>query len=434
MLYFFIFLLLFILSYRYDYAGRKNHFFVWFFVAYIILVSLAGLRYRIGVDSIRYESFYKMITGFDRFKWSDLSTTRFEPLFYLFATACKTVTSDFTFLQFAHAAILNGVIFWFFYKNTKHVFTGIFMYYLILYFPLNTEVLRESLAICCFLLAWPSFVKGRWWLYILLILIGSGFHTGAYLMLILPILWLPGIRQIFTFGRRTIICCAALLLIGFSISAIFFNLIQVLSMTDNVSSLAERYGSNEIMDGNIQSLASAILLLVKFVGYPAFALWLLSRDYKMSSRKLNREISREDNEEEIEELECERQELEQEHKINKKIEFMAMMGIYVTVLNIFIAILYRFNNYFFIFGILAISKVMYEPIWTKSGKKLKLSFAKWFLIIIPMLLISLNGLIVGKANKSGTLRQYMRIYPYSWRLDPQDDDDREALYRYYKAW
>jgi len=422
MVYIIIFIVLLILSYRYDYCQKRRHFKVWFALIFVVLVGLAGLRYRIGVDSIRYESFYHMITGFEHFKWMELSTTRFEPLFYLFAVACRTVSSDFMFFQIVHALIVNSVVFWFLYKNTRHVFTALFIYYIMLYIPLNTEVLRESMAICCFLLAWPSFVKGRWWLYYIIAIIGIGFHNGAYMMLLLPILWLPGIRMIFKFGRRTLICCGVLLVLGFVLKTLFFNLITVIAISDNISTLAEKYSTDELA-GNVYSFMGATLLIVKFIVYPYVALLLMSRSWKRERRIVSEEGTPE-----------EKEAFEEKSNFLSKVEFMAMMSIYVSVLNIPIGILYRFNNYFLFFGILAIATVMYEPIVTKGHKLIKMTFGKWVLAVLPMLIIAANGLILAKANSSGTLRQYMRIYPYSWRLDPKDDADREALYRYYKAW
>lgn len=422
MIYLIIFLLLFILSYRYDYCQRKRHFAVWCGVAFFVLVGLVGLRYRIGVDSIRYESFYRIVSDVGHFKWMELESTRFEPLFYLFCVLCKTVSKDFTFMQVMHALIVNGVVFWFFYKNTRHFFTALFIYYIMLYIPLNTEVLREALAICCFLLAWPSFVKGRWWLYYILAFVGTGFHSGAYIMMVLPILWLPGIRKIFTFGRRTLISCAVLLVLGFVMNASFFNIFRMIEFSDNISTLAEKYSATELA-GSLYNVYGAILLIVKFVVYPYFALWLLSRSTKRQERLVNETGDKKAI-----------KEFGERKKYLQKVEFMAMMSIYVSVLNIPIGILYRFNNYFLFFGILAIAMVMYEPIVTKHHKLIRLTFGKWFIAILPMLLIAINGLILGKANDSGTLRQYMRIYPYSWRLDPKDDADREALYRYYRAW
>lgn len=66
MLYIVILLLLILLSYNYDFLQKKQGKYAWYSIVLIIFVLVAGLRYRVSLDTIRYmASFQKMPDLFD---------------------------------------------------------------------------------------------------------------------------------------------------------------------------------------------------------------------------------------------------------------------------------------------------------------------------------------------------------------------------------
>lgn len=225
MIYFVIGFYLLFLAFKYDVCGSKNesarrfH----YYLALIILILLAALRYRIGGDTCRYMDLYGADLSFN----ADLGG-RFQPLWRLLTDTLYCISPDFTLFQFVHAIFLNVVIFSFFRKYSPWVFVCIFLYYLKPYLYLNTEIIRQSFAIAIFLLSVQACIKRKWWVYYLYILAAFMFHSGAILLVIVP----------FLYGRKinvkTIagICVCIMVLGGFSYWApktgIFFidNLLQ----------------------------------------------------------------------------------------------------------------------------------------------------------------------------------------------------------------
>ena len=189
MIYFVIGFYLLFLAFKYDVYGSKNESakkFHYYF-ALIILILLAGLRYRIGGDTCRYMDLYGTDLGYE----AELGG-RFQPLWRLLTNALYSISPDFTLFQFVHAIFLNTVIFSFFRKYSPWVFVCIFLYFIKPYLYLNTETIRQSLAIAIFLLSVQACIKRKWGLYYLYVLIAFLFHSGAILLAIVP----------FLFGRR----------------------------------------------------------------------------------------------------------------------------------------------------------------------------------------------------------------------------------------
>lgn len=186
MIYFVIGFYLLFLAFKYDVYGSKNESAKKFhyYLALIILILLAALRYRIGGDTCRYMDLYGADLSFE----ADLGG-RFQPLWRLLTDTLYSISPDFTLFQFVHAIFLNVVIFSFFRKYSPWVFVCIFLYYLKPYLYINTEIIRQSFAIAIFLLSVQACIKRKWWLYYLYILVAFLFHSGAILLVIVPFLY-----------------------------------------------------------------------------------------------------------------------------------------------------------------------------------------------------------------------------------------------------
>ena len=61
MIYLLLLFLLLYLSYRYDYRKNIAYFDASYYLILILFILLAGFRFRIGVDTIRYESYAEYI-------------------------------------------------------------------------------------------------------------------------------------------------------------------------------------------------------------------------------------------------------------------------------------------------------------------------------------------------------------------------------------
>lgn len=406
MIYFIILIAILLLTYIYDYREKTTGRTLWYIVIFVALVLLAGLRYRIGTDSIRYESYYQNVPMPWELKYNYFQKVRWEPGFVIFTSICRSISDDFTLFQIVHALIINSAVFLFFWKNTRHPFFAIFLYCFFSYIALNTEVLRESLAVAMFLFAWPFFKKSNFIVYYLFIVIGMFFHIGSSICLLCPLFVMPGVRYFFTYGKRTIFICLALIVIGFAVNKMFFNYVKLLSFSATMVDRATAYAKDEL-GTSTYNMMGVLGSLMKWAVYPMVAMYFLNKDSK-------RHLTTEENKEE------------------RYAQAMAIMSVYIACLTIVINLFHRFNSYFILFAILIVSQWTFTLLKVKK-KRYRLGFVYWCLIFIPMLafLIRAEFKDVGFSNR---LKEYMSYYPYASRLDPQEDRNREAVFRYHKSW
>lgn len=402
MLYIFILLLIFIGIYLYDYRQINNGRFFYWILLLIIFICLAGFRYRMGTDSITYEISYNEIPTLDTLKYSDFLNLRYMPAYILLASVSRTISNEFMLLQFIISTIINCVVFWFFWKNTKHIFFALLLYSIYEYFNLNTEVLREALAVSCFLLAWPFFKEGKWILYYLMSILAFLFHISAVVMFLIPIFWIPGIRWFFQYGIRTYFISVCIILISLLIGIMFYKIISVLALTDSMAERTEAY-SNIKYGGNLINFFGLLSNIVQYVFYPLFAMYFI--------RKINPEKAK--------------------TKLIQKTEFMSIIGIYLILFSTGIFILSRYNNYFLFFSIIIVSDFIFSLLPFKN-KKVRLGFITWIIIFIPLIFMPFFSYYSRNVNKDGTLKVYMMYYPYTSQFDKELVAKREKLYIYYR--
>ena len=402
MVYFIVLAILIYCIYTYDYKKHKVGDMVFYIGICVLLIFIAGLRYRIGGDSIGYESEYKNIPSLFHMRGFKLNSIRWEPGFIWFMILSKTLSSDFTIFQFLHAVVVNSIIFWFIFKNTENKFICVSLYCIGLYLNFNTEVLRESLAVCIFLLAWPFFRRGNWIFYYLICIAACFFHISAVFTLILPIFAIPGIRGGFRLGYRTIFICVILFGISFYLGKKFFSIIKLLSQNETVTERAEIYGKTSY-GGSVLNIFGILEAILKGCILPACAIWY---------RKLT--LKGTDDQQKIKDF--------------RKMEIMVMSGIYVSVMTMAIFILSRFNNYLNMFTFAMISICFFQKVEIKR-RKFKLGGIYWSIILL--LLFSLNFKAYF-ANTYGSTKnkRYMLYYPYYSRLDPTEDQRREEILRF----
>ena len=88
-----------------------------YFLSFLTLVILSGLRYKVGGDTLEYfRSFESQIPKLGQLKLETFTNLRYEPLWIIFNSVCKSIVDDFSFLQFVHAIFVNYILFKFF-KN-----------------------------------------------------------------------------------------------------------------------------------------------------------------------------------------------------------------------------------------------------------------------------------------------------------------------------
>lgn len=402
MIYLILVLGLFVLTYIYDYKGRDSGRLMWIIIIALVFIMIAGFRYRLGTDSIRYERYFVEGPDLTTISSKHFMNTRFSPLYILLAVSVRTITDQFVVFQLIHATIVNCVVFYFLYKNTRKIFFAATLYFFTLYFSLNMEVLRESLAVAVFLLAWPFFKDGKWLKWYILSVIGFLCHTSAVFMFILPVIVLPGIKSLFVFGKRTVFICIGIFVLALFIRTRFFDYIQAVAVFENVAERAKVYSTNDLASSSLNPFG-IVGNAVRFVAYPLIALYFLSLKDQSSFQRNERFVS------------------------------LTIMSSYIGVVAMVIAIFYRYNNYFLFFPIVVLSDFLFTNLKV-NARKIRLNFLTWVILFIPIFVLDVHFGVMGSANKSGTLKGYMNYYPYASRFDMEKDEDREKLFKYRHAY
>lgn len=408
MIYFIIFLLLLFLSYRYDYCGKESGRTLWIVVVLLLFILVAGLRYRIGTDSIRYETYFtREYAPIQNLSIHDFQHTRYAPLYIILNSLVRAFTDDFMVFQFVHATIVCSVFVWFFAKNTRNVFFALAMFFIYLYLLLLTEVLRESLAVSVFLLAWPFFRDKKWWQWYTMSVIAVLCHTSAVVMFVLPVICLPGIRSLFVFGSRTFFICIVIALLAIAVQMMFFRYIQILAISENLSERAEVYSKSTLGNSGMNAMG-IIGQTVRYLLYPLIALYFLNKNMRQMV------TTGSDNN-------------------FKAQEAFALMSIYVGIFSMFIPILSRYLNYFYPFAILIVSEFAYTHIALFS-KEFRFKLLYWWIFFLPMFGVQFQLAYMHPVNTGKTLKTYMPYYPYASRIDMSRDANREKWFRYQHAW
>lgn len=189
MTYLLIIIVIFYCILNYDLRGNIKNREKWFIFILFYLILVSGLSYRMGGDGIVYVWEYPMYTTNDGITWDAL--TRYpsrQPGWVLLVKMCKLITSDFWFFKLIHAIILNTLFLLGIKRLTNYVFTGILFYFVIIYFDLNFQLLRQSLAMGIFIYSLRFFKTKSWLKYFFWISIAISIHESALICLLLPII------------------------------------------------------------------------------------------------------------------------------------------------------------------------------------------------------------------------------------------------------
>lgn len=405
MVYFIVFILLLICIYAYDYRRHSRGNLVAYCILCLMFIAIAALRYRIGNDSIIYENIYRYFPTIGELPSYNFDTLRFEPGYIVFSSIPRTFSSDFTYFQIFHAFVVNPIIFWFVYKNTKNKYIGITLFYVCLFLNLNTEVLREALAVCCFLLAWPFYKKGNWVIYYLFIALACTFHISSLILVFLPIFAIPGLRYCFRLGIQVLFIGVVVFAVCIFLQRKFFFILQEVATNESIMERAETYSKSSL--GSLRlNIFGMLDQLIKSVLIPLAALWYMKRKYKSEENDFYT------------------------LRWLRRMEIIIITGVYFAIAAMSIPIAGRFNNYVALFNFVMISSCFFTTVRI-SHRRWRIGGIYWSAILAFIICINARLYFVN-THGSSSKKVYMVYYPYESRIDPKENPDREDIFRLYK--
>lgn len=190
MIYLFIFMYLLICVILYDVYERKLHLRANYIVLYFLFTLIAGLRWRLGVDTVNYMNFFQYeMPPLSQLSIEYITESRYQPFWLLLNAVCKGLGS-FTLVQIFVSAFFHASVFCFLRKSCTKPFTVLTIYYLYSYFYFSMEIMRESLAISCFLFGVTCLNNGKVLKYYIWSLCAFMFHFFAIILFLFTLLTL----------------------------------------------------------------------------------------------------------------------------------------------------------------------------------------------------------------------------------------------------
>ena len=380
MLYFVVLFLLMVLIFRYDITGIKVGRDTWYVIVLIILVLIAGLRWRLGEDTTVYlNQFYYVIPRIKDISSEDLNIGS-KPLWLLLNSAVLSTGGRFWMVQLIHATVINVLLFAYFKKHCQFIFTCVFFYFIWSYFNQNMQEMKASFSVVLCLYGNDYLLEKKRIKGLSLYLLGCLFHFSTLLILVTPlVLWLK-------FNKTGIWIIIISYFMGFVLKDNFDNFLMMLDFDEDIMYKAEHWAEGMDKEWTI------FYYLVNVAPYVIYAIISL-RILKLK------------------------------HLDDKflKLEPFVILGIITFMIEINVRMFYRYTHFYLPYFIILFSTVICSSI----RKHKELTFARIvgnYLFFLPVFFAISMYFISAK--------RYKMYYPYSSVIERKIDWDRENLYNY----
>lgn len=182
----------------------KRMWIIWFWAIIISLIAVAGLRYRIGIDTVSFQYVYSNAPGLDSFQ--DADTSRFNGgRHILFYSLLKEIGVNAWIVQLGCAIILNGLFGVIVLRYTRNIFIALGLYLVFAFVGLNFETMYAGAVAAMLLWGLPDIASKRYGKFYLKLCAGAVFHLAALIMFWLPLLNVKAIRKFVVPGWRFVI-------------------------------------------------------------------------------------------------------------------------------------------------------------------------------------------------------------------------------------
>jgi len=147
-------------------------------VVFVSLAFLASFRYAIGFDYFSYRNIYEMTAAWP---FRDiLHNCWYEPLFFVVCKVCSMLGLSFQMLIAGISCFVLFTAMRFIFCYSKLPWMSVYLYITLQFLAYDMNLMRQSIAVSFFLLAYPG-LKGRKPVpYTILIFIGGLFHNSLW--------------------------------------------------------------------------------------------------------------------------------------------------------------------------------------------------------------------------------------------------------------
>ncbi len=396
MIYIILFIYLLYLTIKFDILGGKRYKMMHFYIIIVGLILISGFRYRLGTDTYAYMREFNEYHDLFHMNMEDFSVWRYQPLWILLNSLARTV-GGFVLVQFVvsilHVWLWGSVI-----RRLAPslIFSSLLFYYIFDYATFNMEVMRESVAVSCFLMALLALDKGRIMRMSVYMLIAFLFHSFSLVVSVLFLLYFKFLSRRIILSVFFVMCTAIVCIVekNFIIELIANYMVGTDAMYVDAAidyAQSDKYG---------ETFLSWKGVLVVFIS-PIFYLITLFMVRKCYYLYVNLE-----------------------YRIFSSAIILSSMFI---LLRYSLAIIDRMCNYFHVFTFLLLALLF--RVLCERVEKCKQR------VLVFMILISIPVFFACKqySRKDGlvdTERNYSRYYPYSSIFYKIEDCKREKIFSY----
>lgn len=379
MIYFVILFLLLLLSYYYDICKRRYGRDNWYYFIMVLLILVAGLRWRLGVDTPNYiYRFYYIYPTIENFSFRDYPIGR--DLFYVWINSLVlSLGGKFYMVQLIQASFINILIFYYIKKHTHYIFTCVFFYYIMFYTSYNMEIMRGSMSIVVCLFANDYIVEKKWVKGYLLYLIAFMFHSQTLIILLTPILCFV------LKGKKGYIFLICAFFLGVIIARSFSSYIEMLELGDYVEDKAMRYAESEKYGGMTKNINYIIVKIIPEIVYSLVALLYLKRNHLKGDMF--------------------------------KMEPFVLLGVCFSLIEINVYIAYRMADYYRLYTAIFLSEFFVQLVRNHQFNY-KRSYFFAFVIFLPFFFT------ISYSYK----QKAIRYYPYTSVIERKIEREREVYY------
>lgn len=281
MIYLAILALLFLLSFHYDICGKKKYKSFWYLAVLGIFILFAGLRWRVGTDTIQYlYFFYHDYPTLSAFSFEDYYVGK-DPFFVLINSFVKSIGGRFYWVQLIQTTFVNTLILHYFRKHSKYIFTCCLFYFLLSYISFTMEIMRASFSIVISLYAFDYFIEKKWAKGYLFLLFALMFHTQTLVLFLFPLF------LFLRLDKKGVVILIGAYVIGVFIQGLLADYVSLFEGNEILAGKMSAYTSEGATYGeNNHNITYYIVTIFPRLFYPLFALWYVKRSQSVQSSNI----------------------------------------------------------------------------------------------------------------------------------------------------
>lgn len=220
-LYVIVILLLLIFINLFDYRKKTSGDSFSLLIIFLFFVLIPSLSKDMGIDTLRYQEWFDTLPPLFDFTKNDFN---WEPLFCLFMSLLKTISSEWVVAHTFLILFINIPIFYFCKRYVNSKYTFLLIFFLLHFYEVNFEPLRQSCAMAMIIWSLPYLQKKKYFTFYIFSILSVGFHYTAVVSLFIPLACRFKLCSV-----KVIIACVSIFLLSAIIKIYLGSFIDMLS-------------------------------------------------------------------------------------------------------------------------------------------------------------------------------------------------------------